>query len=147
MTAEAVAGRWLTISDIMRTGKIPGCRNTIKKLIRSGELTGSQLTENGWYRVHELDFDSYLNKLRGTDGALHRASDAASTDINDFAVRGSVWQRPAVQAAFEGGPVQDHLTRRDDITPVPVVPAAPVRPGASETRPAGQGEIPSFTVV
>jgi hypothetical protein len=112
VTAEAAAGRWYTISEIMRMGEIPGCRNTIKKLIHSGELPGQQLTPGGWYRVHEASLRDFLNKLRGGSSVWQHA-DTAATNINDFAVCGSVWQRPAVQAAFEGGPVQDHLTRRD----------------------------------
>lgn len=135
MTAEITAGRWYTISEIMRMGVIPGCRNTIKKLIHSGELHGEQLTSGGWYRVHESSLNQFLDKRRGKDSALHRVSDAAP---QDFTASGSVWQRPAVQAVFEGGPVQDHLTRRDG--PRPSFPAASVRPGAQETHRAGQGE-------
>lgn len=129
-SAESLA-EWLRISDITRE---LGCsRNTVRRLILKGELDGEQISEGGWWRVRKHSYIAYRTRR-----ALRTAALIIPT-INDFAVCGSE-QRPAVQAASEGGPVQDHLTRLDDTTPVSVVPAASVRPGAQETHRAGQGE-------
>jgi hypothetical protein len=54
-----------------------------------------------------------MAQRNSTRSARSHLKQRPMTTNNDFAVCGSVWQRPAVQAAFEGGPVQDHLTRRD----------------------------------
>jgi hypothetical protein len=105
-TAESNSVEWLRISEVMRE---LGCsRNTVRRLILRGELDGEQTSENGWWRVRKNSYADYRTRR-----ALRTAAMITTTNTNDFAVCGSVWQRPAVQAAFEGGPVQDHLTRRD----------------------------------